>query len=103
MCRESISGSRKEVLVITGMKLVGEVVGIDNNLGSVRISVNSFFTLEIKGREDKDLLLCCIFKVSDIVLECFVTADEIALSLASEITKLHNSSQLRSYTNYYNC
>ena len=27
--------------------------------------------------------------------------DETALSLASEITKLHNSSQLRSYTNYY--
>ena len=30
------------------------------------------------------------------------TDDEIALSLASEIAKLHNSSQLRSYMNYYN-
>ena len=30
-------------------------------------------------------------------------ADEIALSLASEIAKLHNSSQLRSYTNYHDC
>ena len=29
--------------------------------------------------------------------------DEIAPSLASEIAKLHNSSQLRSYRNYYNC
>ena len=28
-------------------------------------------------------------------------ADEIAPSLASEIAKLRNSSQLRSYTNYY--
>ena len=28
--------------------------------------------------------------------------DEIALSLALEIAKSHNSSQLRSYTNYYN-
>ena len=27
--------------------------------------------------------------------------DEITLSLASEITKLHNSIQLRSYMNYY--
>ena len=30
------------------------------------------------------------------------TVDEIALFLASKIAKLHNSSQLRSYTNYYN-
>ena len=28
--------------------------------------------------------------------------DEIALSLALEIEKLHNSSQLRRYINYYN-
>ena len=28
--------------------------------------------------------------------------DEIALSLALEIAKSHNSSQLRSYRNYYN-
>ena len=32
----------------------------------------------------------------------FPTADEIMLSLASEIAKLHNSSQLRSYMNYHN-
>ena len=31
------------------------------------------------------------------------TGDEIAPSLASEIAKLHNSSQLRSYMNYYDC
>ena len=30
------------------------------------------------------------------------SGDEIALSLTSEIAKLHNSSQLRSYMNYYN-
>ena len=30
-------------------------------------------------------------------------SDEIALSLALEIAKLHNSIQLRSYTNYYDC
>ena len=39
---------------------------------------------------------------SHISTSIFRCADEIALSLASEITKSHNSSQLRSYTNYHN-
>ena len=58
MCRESIFGLRKEILVITGMKVEGEVVGIDDSLGLVRISVNSFLILGMEGSEDKDMLMC---------------------------------------------
>ena len=52
MCKESISGLRREVSVITGMRLEGEVVGRDDSLGSVRISVNLVLTLVVEGRED---------------------------------------------------
>ena len=40
----------------------------------------------------------CILLEYDVRL----TADKIAPSLALEITQSHNSSQIRSYTNYYN-
>ena len=36
-------------------------------------------------------------------LEGLCNGDEIAPSLASEIAKSHNSSQLRGYRNYYDC
>ena len=57
MCRESIFGLRKEVSVITGMKVEGEVAGIDDSLGLVRISVNSFLILGMEGSDDKDMLM----------------------------------------------
>ena len=74
MCRDSVFGLRKEVLVITGMKSEGEVVGRDESSGSVSISVNLFLILEMEGSEDKDMLMYRIFKVFNIVLGCFIAA-----------------------------
>ena len=72
MCKDSIFGLRKEVLVITGMKSEGEVVGRDESLGLVSISVNSFLIFGIEGSEDEDMLMYWIFKAFDIILGCFV-------------------------------
>ena len=72
MCRDSVFGLRKEVLVIIGMKSEGEVVGRDESLGSVSISVNLFLILGMEGSEDEDMLMYWIFKVFDIILGCFV-------------------------------
>ena len=74
MCKDSVFGLRKEVSVITGMMSEREVVGRDESLGLVSISVNLFLILGIEGSEDKDMLLYRIFKVFDIVLGCFVAA-----------------------------
>ena len=72
MCRDSVFGSRKEVLVITGMKSEGEVVRRDESSGLVSISVNLFLILGMEGSEDEDMLMYRIFKVFNIVLGCFV-------------------------------
>ena len=74
MCKDSVFGSRQEVLVITGMKSEGEVVGRDESSGSVSISVNLFLILGMEGSEDEDMLMYRIFKVFDIILGCFVAA-----------------------------
>ena len=74
MCRDSVFGSRKEVLVITEMKSEGEVVGRDESSGLVSISVNSLLILGVEGSEDEDMLMYRIFQVFDIVLGCFIAA-----------------------------
>ena len=72
MCRDLVFGLRKEFSVITGMKSEGEVVGRDESLGLVSISVNLFLIVGMEGSEDKDMLMYWIFKVFDIVLRCFI-------------------------------
>ena len=74
MCKDSVFGLRKEVLVIIGMNSEGEVVGRDESLGLLSISVNLFLILGMEGSEDEDMLMYKIFGVFDIVLGCFVVA-----------------------------
>ena len=72
MCKELIFGSRREVFIIIGIRLEGEAVGRDDSLCLVRILVNFVLTLVMKGKEDEDMLVYCIFKVFNIVLGHFV-------------------------------
>ena len=85
--------------------LVAEAVGALSLVCSCLLSWSSLFPLCC-------LCLCwCCLHHSHVPLGCLhlllwghlTSADDITLSLASDITKSHNYSQLRSYMNYYDC
>ena len=66
--------------------------------GSCPSAVQQWPSTIISGAHSMDLYL---EKVLPLYFHLLYHIDEITPSLASEITKSHNSSQLRSYTNYY--
>ena len=75
MCKDLVFGLRKDVLVITGMKSEGEVVGRDESSCLVSISVNSCLILGMNipsNSSSKEEMVCFTSLLSNQILEVLV-------------------------------